>query len=137
MKIEVTNRISSMTTKQMLEDQMKRYSEGDQPPQTLSYTFPRELIEQVHQYIINNYENDIVKFDGLGYAVKLDEDPILNELLLHMLWAEEVKTLYRATVDIIVNADDEADAECKVTQELDSCDFKEVSIDSVFEEEEE
>ena len=133
MKIEVSNRISNMTTKQMLEEQWKRYSESYQPPQTLSFTFPRELINEMHQYIINNYEANITQFDGLGNAVTLDDDPILDRFLKHMFYAEEVKTVYRVTVDIMVEAEDEGDAEHKVIQELNRCNFDEVSIDSVYE----
>ena len=132
MKIEVTNRISSMTTKQMLEDQAKAYSESYQPPQTLSFTFPRELINQLHQYIINNYEMSIVEFDGNGDAEILDEDPIINELLKHMFYAEEVKSIYRVNVDIVVEAKDADEAGDKVIAELTNCDFEEVSIDSVW-----
>jgi deoxyribodipyrimidine photolyase-like uncharacterized protein len=133
MKIEVTNRTSNMTTIQMLEEQSKRYAESYQPPQTLSFTFPRELINEVQEYIINNYSANITQFDGLGNAVTLDEDPILDRLLKHMFYAEEVKQMYRVTVDIMVEAEDEGDAEHKVTQELFNCDFAEVSVDSVYE----
>jgi len=45
----------------------------------------------------------------------------------------DVKTLYRVTVDIIFEADDDGDAERKVTEEMYNCDFAEVSIDSVYE----
>jgi hypothetical protein len=132
MKLEVYNRISNMTTKQMLEDQAKTYSESYQPPKTLSFTFPRELIENLHQYITDNYESGNLRFDDRD-AIELDRDETINQLLMHMFYAEQNPTHFRVTVDIIVEAEDEGDAESKVIEELHSCAFQEVSIDSVYE----
>jgi hypothetical protein len=139
MKFQVYNRISTMTTKQIFEDREKEKAESTsigpstyRGPSTYSYTFPKELIENLKQYIIDNYEAGNVRFDDRD-AIELDKDDYINQLLMHMFYAEKEPSHFRVTVDIIVEAEDEADAESKVIDELHTCDFAEVSIDSVYE----
>lgn len=131
MKFEVYNRISNMATKEMIDEHKAQYAQTYET-KTIFYAFPIELVNNLKQYIIDNYEAGNVRFDERD-AIELDKDEYINELLMHMFYAETEPNRYRVTVDIIVEAEDEADAESKVIDELYNCHFDEVSIDSVYE----
>jgi hypothetical protein len=131
MKFQVYNRISNMASKQMIDDHKAQYAETYET-KTIFYAFPIELVNNLRQYIIDNYEAGNIRFDDRD-AIELDKDDYINQLLMHMFYAEKEPSHYRVTVDIIVEAEDESEAEDKVVSELHTCDFAEVSIESVYE----